>query len=262
MKPLSEDQKRLVQDHLPLARVIAKAFSKKFFEVPEDVLFSQACFGLIKAASRYGQNETRPFKPYARICIQGAIQDYPRSHNKFFSGLVRKKKLYPKQALFVSDDSGDPGRKQNVVEILGDGGAAATHIEDQIDAKAARRVLVRLFDKQPKLVKTLLINYYLKGWPMRLASEGRVSEGRVSQIIGAFFEKKNSTGRGSMRPGRGCLKKKLPRSRSKSAENSITLKTRSELGSAGADTMRPTKQGLRLVTENTPEGITLKTKRF
>lgn len=242
MNPLSSEQKDLVQDHLPLARKIARSMAKKYFKIPEDVLFSQACLGLINAASRF-EAEKGSFEAYASICIRGAIKDYPRENRIVSMGADRK--TYPKQVFnLVSKDNGGPVREQNAVEALSDGNAAAEQTEDCWDAKTARKLLVRLFSKQPPLVKALLINYFMKGWPLRLAVEGKITEARGSQLVTAFCKKKSSTDRRSIESGRVFCAQKSRLLSSGRKNRSTIRETRRALRREIGNTMRSTERKL------------------
>jgi len=75
------DKEQLIVDHIPLVRKIAGRLHKNFSMDNYDALFSDGCYGLVKAANRYDASKNASFTTYVRYRIVGEIQDGLRKSN-------------------------------------------------------------------------------------------------------------------------------------------------------------------------------------
>jgi RNA polymerase sigma factor (sigma-70 family) len=76
-KPLTEDQRELAAQFLPLARKLAKPL-KTMFASWKDEFESAACLALVEAARSYDPSRKIRFATFARFRIRGALMDVGR----------------------------------------------------------------------------------------------------------------------------------------------------------------------------------------
>jgi len=75
--PLTEEQKRLAERYLPMARSLAKAL-KANFPQERDEFESAACMALVEAAQAYNPSRNVAFGTYAFHRIKGELRDVQR----------------------------------------------------------------------------------------------------------------------------------------------------------------------------------------
>ena len=214
-----EEQARLVEDHLTLARSLARRFQHRG-ERPED-LEQVAVLALINAAGRY-RPERGPFGPFATTSVMGEIKRHfrdrmwavkvPRSlQERHLAVQAARDELT--QTLGASPTVGDiaghlgaseeevlaamevadtcwpasldrPGRPDD------DPGAGAPAVEDDLDgsldASLVRAVLPRLSPTE----RLMVVRIYFEGRSQRqLAAELGISQMQVSRLMGRILTK-------------------------------------------------------------------------
>jgi RNA polymerase sigma factor FliA len=89
--PLTTEQDRLIIEHLPIVRFIARRIHERLPQhVPIEDLYSAGLVGLLEALSRFDPSKHVLFRSYAQYRIRGAILDSLRTLDWSPRGLRRK----------------------------------------------------------------------------------------------------------------------------------------------------------------------------
>jgi RNA polymerase sigma factor for flagellar operon FliA len=152
MTALTEEQSRLVEQHLPRVRVTARALAYTVSHADVDELFSAGAEGLIEAAMRYDPTSGIPFAAFAHYRIKGAMIDAAR---RAAPQLRRRNRalraLAATQALLEHAQRSQPSRDVSDPRSLRERVDAAAQIVKQATAAV---LLSRLGPADPEEVPT------------------------------------------------------------------------------------------------------------
>lgn len=180
---LSAPDEKLIRDHMPLVKIIARRFSKRLpASVAQDDLLGAGALGLIDSVVRRRGDDESSFACYTRIRIRGAIFDELRAHDwlprRSRSADNKDREGPPRPVAVIHfDDLGTEADRTPADRSIG---------KDPLSALSKKRlatVLRQELGQLPDRDRLVLHLHYFKG--MRLKEIGRflgVSEARISQI--------------------------------------------------------------------------------
>lgn len=150
--PLTEEQSRLVEQHLPRVRSLARALAHSVSHADVDELQSAGAEGLVEAALRYDPTSGTPFVAFAHYRIKGAMIDAARRA----APQVRRRNramraLAATQALLEHAQRGQPSGEITDPRSLRERVEAAAQIVAQTTAAV---LLSRLGPADPEQVPT------------------------------------------------------------------------------------------------------------
>jgi len=216
-----EDRERLILEHLPQVRLIARRIHDRLPEsVSLDDLISTGTVGLISAIDRFDASQNVKLKTYAEYKIRGAILDSlrgldwaPRQQRKR-SKMIEAAISSAEQRLHRTPTEEEIARELGLevaeyhewlVEIRGlnvgslesatpdeeNGGDLLRFISDdekdwpskQLERSELQRLLVESISKMPEIEKTVLSLYYYEEMTLREISKiVNLHESRISQL--------------------------------------------------------------------------------
>ncbi len=180
---LSVPDEKLIHDHMPLVKIIARRFAKRLpASVAQDDLLGAGALGLIDSVVRRRGDDESAFACYTRIRIRGAIFDELRSHDwlpRRSRSTDQPEKAGPPRPVAVIhfDDLGTEADRTPADRSM------ATNPLNALTEKRRAMTLKQELDQLPARDRLVLHLHYFKG--MRLKEIGRllgVSEARISQI--------------------------------------------------------------------------------
>jgi RNA polymerase sigma factor for flagellar operon FliA len=200
----SEERERLILEHLPQVRLIARRIHDRLPEsVSLDDLVSTGIVGLIGAIDRFDSSHNVKLKTYAEYKIRGAILDSlrgldwaPRQQRKR-AKMIESAIASAEQRLHRSPAEDEIARGLNVGSL-----ESAPPDEDnnrdllrfiaddqeewpsrQLERSELQRLLVATIAKMPEIEKTVLSLYYYEEMTLREISKiVRLHESRISQL--------------------------------------------------------------------------------
>ncbi|MFO0622908.1 MAG: sigma-70 family RNA polymerase sigma factor [Polyangia bacterium] len=182
-KPVAKDQRRLVDDHIPFVRSIARKLREQVPMVEFDDLVGFGMQGLLEAAQRYDDRHGVAFTTFAYYRVRGAMFDGLRSMGWLPRSEYARVRFEEKANSYIQSQAerpAEPGSQNQVEERVKDlasalGGIAAVFvtmldqrdeqqlpderppppelIERQQMARRVRRVMQRLPDKERFLIE-------------------------------------------------------------------------------------------------------------
>lgn len=182
-KPAAKDQRRLVDDHIPFVRSIARKLREQVPMVEFDDLVGFGMQGLLEAAQRYDDRHGVAFTTFAYYRVRGAMFDGLRSMGWLPRSEYARVRFEEKANSYIqsqAERTAEPGSPNPVEERVKDlasalGGIAAVFVTmlDQRDeqqlpddrppppellerqqmARRVRRVMQRLPDKERFLIE-------------------------------------------------------------------------------------------------------------
>ena len=182
-KPVAKDQRRLVDDHIPFVRSIARKLREQVPMVEFDDLVGFGMQGLLEAAQRYDDRHGVAFTTFAYYRVRGAMFDGLRSMGWLPRSEYARVRFEEKANSYIKSQAerpAEPGSQNQVEERVKDlasalGGIAAVFvtmldqrdeqqlpderppppelIERQQMARRVRRVMQRLPDKERFLIE-------------------------------------------------------------------------------------------------------------
>ena len=182
-KPVAKDQRRLVDDHIPFVRSIARKLREQVPMVEFDDLVGFGMQGLLEAAQRYDDRHGVAFTTFAYYRVRGAMFDGLRSMGWLPRSEYARVRFEEKANSYIQSQAerpAEPGSQNQVEERVKDlasalGGIAAVFVTmlDQRDeqqlpderppppellerqqmARRVRRVMQRLPDKERFLIE-------------------------------------------------------------------------------------------------------------
>lgn len=220
-EPSSEERERLILEHLPQVRLIARRIHDRLPEsVSLDDLVSTGILGLISAIDRFDASQNVKLKTYAEYKIRGAILDSlrgldwaPRQQRKR-AKMIEAAISSAEQRLHRTPSEDEIAKELGLevteyhewlVEIRGlnvgslesatpddeNGGDLLRFISDdekdwpsrQLERSELQRLLVESIAKMPDIEKTVLSLYYYEEMTLREISKiVRLHESRISQL--------------------------------------------------------------------------------
>ncbi len=182
-KPVAKDQRRLVDDHIPFVRSIARKLREQVPMVEFDDLVGFGMQGLLEAAQRYDDRHGVAFTTFAYYRVRGAMFDGLRSMGWLPRSEYARVRFEEKANSYIQSQAerpAEPGSQNQVEERVKDlasalGGIAAVFvtmldqrdeqqlpderppppelIERQQMARRVSRVMQRLPDKERFLIE-------------------------------------------------------------------------------------------------------------
>jgi len=174
MKPLTNAQRTLVEDHLWLVGCITNTMHARLpGSVERDDVEQAGRMGLIEAAQRFVEGRSASFPTYARWRINGAIQDYLRSLDA--ASKEHRKQITAGEANEIVAIRIEDMYRQPLVESLSPEDAS---IAAQISAQIST-LIDSLAGRQREIVR----EYYFHDRTMTQIGAGfGVKEARISQV--------------------------------------------------------------------------------
>lgn len=161
-----EERDELIEDYIPLA----KSICKKYYNLPYEERYSEALYGLVKAARNFDP-EKGNFAPYARKVINNQLKTYSNSRNS------REEFCLDFNSLEAMSDDYDAANKKNIKAIYDK--------EDNYKRIDFMSVLSVLTKKEK-----LLVIYIAKGYSQsECAEQLDISQPTVSRMLDRLKEK-------------------------------------------------------------------------
>lgn len=190
--PLSEDQRRLVEDHMGIVDHYARTMATRDF--PEDDRRQCGCLGLMDAARAWDPGRGVKFATYAAARVVGAILDAEREGAGTIIRVPRHMwaKMTPEERAGSQPSvrlrrERNPHRRERFSrpDVVLDLAVKPEEPAVPFDAEAVGLAVDRLGERSAAIIRL----YYWEGLPMR--EVGRrlgISEGRVSQKHAEILE--------------------------------------------------------------------------
>lgn len=131
-------RERLVLEHLPLARSLARRYSQR--GEPLDDLVQVASLGLVKAADRFDPHRGIDFRSFAAPTVLGEIRRHFRDRTWAMKVPRGLKDDYAEVSATVSRLSSTLGRSPSVRDIAEAGGLSEERVLDALSAHSAYAV--------------------------------------------------------------------------------------------------------------------------
>lgn len=218
-KGLTEEQKELVERHLPMVKYLALKVASKLPQGSFDIedLIHAGVIGLIEAAKRFDASKGAKFESFAKFRVKGAMLDELRKADLLPRGLRKKVKELEEAYLRLEQALGRPPEEEELARDLGmdledffeelreASGFKLLSLEDLKEDGALNRELLfsslsvdpiealgllelrdklaRALKELPERQKLVLSLYYYEELTMKeIAMVLGVTEGRVSQL--------------------------------------------------------------------------------
>lgn len=216
LDPLTEEQRRLIESHLSLARALARRFANR--GEPLDDLEQVAMIGLVKVARRYDVRYQVEFSSYAAASILGELKRHFRDYTWIWRVPRRTQEMYLVVKAAKETLEQDLGRSANISEVSAYLGTSDELVLEAMDAAQGFRLASldapmddsqtetratlattgdgsfdRALDREalrkamPTLGeadRTALKHYFFDGWTQcRIAQKMGVSQMQVSRIL-------------------------------------------------------------------------------
>jgi len=238
-QPTPEERERLLMEHLPSVRFIARKLHQTLpRHVELDDLISAGMVGLMEACNRFDARRHVQFKSYAQFRIRGAILDWLRTLDWGPRELRRKARAIAETTRVLAQRLGRAPGEHEIAEameieleelqqLVGElrslelGSLNAEHSKDEEDeeleyvpasadedplflclAAESRQRLIDAIEELPEKERLVLTLYYYEELTMReIGLTLGVVESRVSQIhSGAVRRLRSSLGQTTRRP--------------------------------------------------------------